>query len=369
MRPAPDPVNIVCFRTDRIGDVVLTMPALAALARRHPHCRITMVVSPRTRALIEGQPWVHEIVAWDHTRSWRELIGHLRRGAFDTAVVFYPRLKIALAAVVAGIPVVVGTAYRWYSFLFTHRVAVHRRFNVKHEAEYNLDLLQALGIDPPGLVDSSRRRSPTGFAPPAAAAGDLPLSTGEGAGLVAPVIPDEATAEAEALLQRHGITLPYVVVHPVSRGSALNAAPEHYGKIARRLTDAGHAVVLTGTREEAAQVLAALRSAGLPGNRFLAPASLPVLAAVLRGARVVVGPSTGPLHMAASLGVPTVALFPPLHAQSPVRWRPRGGMGRVVTPHGAVCARCLGWRCPMYNCMDTLDPSHVLEAVQSLLKP
>ncbi len=343
MRPAPDPSRAVCFRTDRIGDLLMTMPAMAALSRTYPHCRVTAVVSPLTRQLIEGQPWVHEVFVWDHTQPLAPLTDFLRRSSFDTAVLFYPRFKPALAAVLARIPVRIGTLYRWYSFLFTHRVAVHRSANIHHEVEYNLELLQPLRIY---------------FSP----------SKEVGGNLIAPVISDEASAEAESLLQRQKIPRPYLVVHPTCGGSALNATPEHYGDIARLLEGAGYFVVLTGTTGESAQVLAATRTAGLPESRFIAPGNLSALAAVLREACAVVGPATGPLHLAASLGVPTVALYAPMHTQSPVRWRPRGDRGVVLLPHPAVCPSCLGPRCPMYNCVNTIDPDRVLDAVRSLLK-
>src|SRR6185503_20325379 len=117
------PLKLVCFRTDRIGDVILTMPAMAAAAREAGGGTTAVVVAERTRPLIEEQPWVSEIHSWDPTQPAGPLRAWLERSRFDAAVFFHPRPAAALAAWRAGVARRIGTAYRWYSLLFTDRVA------------------------------------------------------------------------------------------------------------------------------------------------------------------------------------------------------------------------------------------------------
>ena len=75
-----------------------------------PACRVSALVSPRTRELVEGQPFLRETYTWDQNTSVGPLIGWLRDRNFDAGVLFYPRPRLAWALVRAGIPVRAGTA-------------------------------------------------------------------------------------------------------------------------------------------------------------------------------------------------------------------------------------------------------------------
>ena len=314
-------MRVVAFRTDRIGDVILTLPAIKAIADAGHE--VSVVVSPRTRELVEGQPFVREVLGWDDSMPAAELMPWLRRRMFVTAVFFLPRPRLAWAAWSSGIPVRIGTAYRWYSFLFNRRVKVHRSAQERHEAEYNLDLLEPLAI-----------RNVSGVLVAPASIGALP-----------PGLPDR-----------------YAVVHPVGGGSALNASPETWGRIAAGIAQSGLPVVLTGGPADRDRLNAAALAGGIPRVRVLAPGSLGVLNAVLAKAAVVVGPSTGPLHLAASLGRPVVGLYSPLRSQHPVRWRPYAPNAVVLTPHEATCTTCLGSSCPIWICVDRVPPERVIAA-------
>jgi len=322
--------RIVCFRTDRIGDLILTMPAMAAVARWAQGGRVSVVAAEGPRDLLEGQPWIAEVFPWDSTHAGGPLREWLRLREFDTAVYFYPRPAAAFAGWLADIPQRIGTAYRWYAPLFTDRVKIHRRENLRHEVQYNLELLAPLGP------------------PPADAE------------LIAPIIPEEARLEAETLRRLQKLPERYAVIHAGSGGSALNATPAWYGRLAAALEHAGLPVIMTGLVPETARAQVALNSARLPPTRFIAPPTLMVLAALLDRARVVMGPSTGPLHLAAALGVPTVTFFPPVHSMSPVRWRPRGKVGEVLMPPTDV---------PLGGCMDTITPDDATAVARRLARP
>jgi len=315
-------VRTVCFRTDRIGDMVLTMPAMAKLASLSAGGRVTVVASPRTRELLDGQPWVENVIEAGLTAKGMAKI--LRDGKFGRAVFFFPRPGLALAALRAGIRVRAGTAYRWYSFLFNRRAKVHRRDNIRHEAEYNMDILAPLGIEPDYQAP-----------------------------LLSPVISPGDENRARVALSDAGVKPGYVVVHPGSLGSALNASPEWFGRLAAELEFSGNKVVFTGTPSERGLVEKAAAVAGIPMNRFMSPPSLKVLGAVLRMSAGFVGPSTGPLHIAASLGIPVVGIYPRVHSQSPVRWGPRGHKCAVV-------------RAPESG-MDALNPREVVSALRVIM--
>jgi len=353
----PEPKNAVVFRNDKIGDLILAMPAMAALKRKHPACRITAVVSPLTAdlvaseagdrpagstplamsAAVAGQPWLDAVFRWGTGDSIGALYRFLRDGKFDTAVFLLPKAKPALAAFLARIPVRIGTVCRWFSPLFNRRVYDFRSRNLRHEAEYNIGLLKPLGVELTGQASA-----------------------------IPPLIPPKARDRARELVARSGIPGGYVVIHPVGGGSALNCSPAHYGRIAAALEKAGFPVLVTGTGQDRPRAGTVLKAAGLPENRFMCPDTLPVLGALLGAARAVIGPATGPLHLAASLAIPTVTLIAPIRSQSPLRWHPLGDRGTVLLPVNKVCPKCDPARCRQYNCMDAIDPDRVVYAVRTV---
>jgi ADP-heptose:LPS heptosyltransferase len=97
--------------------------------------------------------------------------------------------------------------------------------------------------------------------------------------------------------------------------------------------------------------------------------SLPELAAVLSGARVVVAPNTGPAHLAAAAGTPVVSLFAPVVPQE--RWAPYGVPTVVLGDQHAPCRATRARTCPVsgHPCLDTIDPADVCRAVTALAQP
>ena len=89
-------------------------------------------------------------------------------------------------------------------------------------------------------------------------------------------------------------------------------------------------------------------------------------AALLAELTVFVSASTGPMHMAAALKIPTVSLFCPIRVCSPVRWGPIGNNSRVLMPDVPQCERCTAERCRYYNCMDLITVESAGEAVRDL---
>ena len=154
--------NILVVRTDRIGDVILTLPMLSVLHRNFPSARIAIMVRPYTKELVERHPAVSDVLLLKDNaeRSFFRMVRQLREKKFDIAILPYPRFTLALMFFLAGIPVRVGTGYRWYSFFFNRKIYEHRKIAQKHEAEYNLNLLTALGIDIGGKPDFTFSCSP-----------------------------------------------------------------------------------------------------------------------------------------------------------------------------------------------------------------
>ena len=345
---APSPRHVLLVRTDRLGDMLLTLPMVPALKRALPACRVTVLASAANAAAAQHHPGVDQVeidpleAKGSGLHGVRRLAAQIRRLGCDAAVVVHPTPRLALAVYLAGVPLRIGTAYRAYSFLFNRRVREHRsRAPWKHEALYNVNLLRPLGVEPTEILAMQWQVG------------------AEEAAQVAHVLKDAGIAAAR-----------FIVLHPGNSGSALNWSPVQYGELGRRLAAEGLRVVITGSESEVALTARVSNSVGPGAIDLGGKLTLAQVAALLRRGALYVGSSTGPTHLAAAVGTSVVALYSPLRSNAPVRWAPIGERVTVLQPAvDLVCPRCLGPRCPYYHCMETrLHVDDVVRAARQVLE-
>jgi len=304
------PHNILVCRTDALGDTILTLPVCTALKQAFPQARVSMLVSPYTREAVVHQLDIDQVITYDVKHAHAQRAGFLRflhmlkTERFDTALVVFPDPRISWGLFRAGVPRRVGTSRRLWSFLYTIKVKHSRLKAEKHEAEYNLDLVRALGVTaelkPPQLKVTSAAR-----------------------------------AWADDYYRNLGIKSDdkLIVIHPGGRGSAANWGPEQYGRLAQILRQAYQCkILLTGSESEQPLLGAVARCCSQQVYRLQQVITLQQLAALLSRANVVVVGNTGPLHMACALDVPVVTIFPPAGVTGPTRWGPLGRRAVVLTP-------------------------------------
>ncbi len=298
-----------------MGDVIHTLPVAAALRRGRAAARLAWVVEARWAYLLEGNPDVDEVVAVPRgvPAGVREV---RRRRPFDEAVDVQGLIRSALVAA-AACRHVAGMARdqvrEWpAALLYRRRVRVGGR----HVVDRNLELAAALGGDPSAV--------------------SFPLPTGR---------------EEQRLPDG-----PFVLASPFAGWSAkewpLRRWEELAGGVRRRL---GLPLVLDVPPVRAAEV-AMLRGV------VVHPSGLPGLVHASRRAAAVVGVDSGPLHLAAALGRPGVALFGPT---DPARNGPYGGTFTVLRPEGAVTSYSRR-RAPSGG-LDGIGVDAVLEALESRL--
>jgi ADP-heptose:LPS heptosyltransferase len=240
----------------------------------------------------------------------------------------------------AGIPVRVGTAFRFYSFLFTHRVPQHRRHAEKHEYEFNMGLLAS-------VLDLKR----TDYRPQI----NVSVAAGEYA--------DQGVKEL-------GLTgEAFAILHPGSGGSARNFTPESYAWLADYIEDELRvSVVFTSGPGEERLIDSIDSMRGRKSKRLGGPPDLIELAAFIERAALFVSGSTGPMHIAAAVGTPTLSFFSPVRSTSPRRWGPLAESRRVIMPPVPECPTCIDEECEYYDCMERIDRAAVMEAARDLLR-
>jgi heptosyltransferase-2 len=289
--------RLVVVRDDRLGDVVLTLPAVAALRRAYPDARLALMVRPGLASLAHMVPVVDEVLEASGGRGRIE--GTLRAFEPDLVVCVSRGAAVAWAAARARVPHRVGTGYRLYSPLFTRTVAERRRSGGRHEAEYALSFAHRAG-------------APAGPA-------EFPLD-----------VPGPALDAAGEWVAEHAPDGPVVVLHAGSGGSCPRWPFDRFVELAERLRAGGAGVVFSIGPADAwvAQALDAAPAAVRALPRFRS--ELARLPALLREAALVVGNSTGPLHLAAALGTATLGVYAPWPTCAAARWGPYATNGWAV---------------------------------------
>lgn len=353
--------RILAVRLDSDGDVLLTGPAIRALARLGP---VDLLASPAGAAAGRLLPDVEDVLVFDAPWSGfapppvdaaavRALVEDLAGRRYGTAVVFtsfhQSPLPMALLARLAGIGRVVGTSEDYPGSLLDVR---HRRDAPPgggHEAEAALALAVAAGAPEPGPGGS-------------ALAVRRPL----------PAVPDGLLPEG--LPARDGVDIGgagFVVLHPGASVGSRALTTAHASTLAAGLAGAGRPVVITGGPAEAdrcADVVAQARRAA-PGALIVDLAgrtSLAELAAVLDAAACVVVGNTGPAHLAAAVGTPVVSLFSPVVPAE--RWAPHGVPTIVLGDQHAACRGTRARDCPVpgHPCLSGVSAADVVAAVAAL---
>jgi len=333
-------VKVLLARTDRLGDLVLTLPVFAWLKASRPDWELHALVAPAARPLVEADPHLAAVHVWDgDVKALDRLLAAQR---YDAAALLLYRHDVARALRRAGVPVRVGPLSRLGSWFTLNRGVRQRRSRaVRHERDYNLELAARLldgSVDEPAAWPEPRIH----LAPELREAGRrFRAASAPGAATVA-------------------------LIHPGMGGSALNWAPERFAAVAAELAARpGWRVFVTGGEGDRPVSAAVAAAAGGVVEDLTGRFGLSDFLGVLAAADVLVAPSTGPLHMAAALDVPVVGVYPPLPVQSIVRWGPRGDRARALAP-GSRCParlRCRGERCPFWNCMDEVPVEAVVAAV------
>lgn len=310
-------MKIALVRLDKIGDLVCTLPVdqLPALRRAQIWWVIAMGLGFIPANSNPGRRFL-QLNKQNSFESFRTLVRFFKREGIEMVVSFQGPWWVSAAAYVAGVKLRVGVRSQWHSFLFLNRSLRQRRsLAEKHEADYNRELMEFALLSSTGDTREIWKKDPR-------------AKTAS----VTPVLSLRAP-ESEDFWNRMGLRDgSYVVVHPGMAGSAKNWPQKYYATLIREIASE-HQVVITGTPADEAW-LSDIRRELMGESRvrwLVGEASAPELLRILEGARVVIAPSTGVAHLAASLGKPVVSVFSAVRVQSATRWAPRGANVRILS--------------------------------------
>ncbi len=329
--------RIVIWKLGALGDAVLATPSVREIRHQYPEASIALVAGASVAELFVRSPYLNDVIVYDakrRDRGWRgfrRVLRRLRRERFDYSIDLQNSRATHLLAWLAGVPVRAGYNRRW-GRLLNRAVTLPRApmDPVSHQHQ----LLREAGFHPNGTA--------------------LELWPS----------PDDE-ARATQVLQRLGYdaTKPLIGIHPGGspRWKTKRWGLDRWASLCDRLQEQGAQVIVTGTDAEAAFGEILTRTTCQAPLVAIGQTSVLELACVLRRCQAFVTSDSAPLHVAAAVGTPTVALFGPT---DPARHVPAGAPIRVVR-HPVFCSPCYSSRCRTltHACMKRIRVDDVLEAI------
>jgi lipopolysaccharide heptosyltransferase II len=335
---------------------VFTTPAVHALRQRFPDAHLSYVVEPAATPIVLHNPHLNQVIVAPRRRGLRGLLDDLALGArlraerYDLAIDFHGGPRASLLTWLSGAPERLGYDVAGRGWMYTRRIARPRQLRARHSVENQWDLLAPLGVAPP---DRSA----------------FPVE-----------MPTDATAAAavDDRLTRAGVAADdrLVVIH-VSAGNPFRRWPAaHFVELAVALAgEPGRRVIVTSgpsEHEAAGRVIAEARARLGPDDaRVLSCGefSLAELRALLDRASLYVGGDSGPLHIAATTGVPIVGLYGPTLPARSAPWRGAAWLTESVDAGELPCRPCDQRVCAPgdFRCLTAIRPAQVLEAAERAL--
>ncbi len=335
--------RILVIKLRYLGDVLLATPVLRALRERYPEAHLAMAVNRGTEDIVKRNPDLNEVLVVERGGLGTQFrfLGEIRRRKFDCVIDLTDGDRAAILARLSGAPVRIGLneEHRWRGLLYT---AVARpESSVAHRIERDLETVRSLGLEPKASLPVLRTS-------------------------------DQDDQDAARLLDE-------IAGEPLSKGTRslimfqpgarywFKAWPvERFADLANRLTEREDSRVLIGGHAQE-QTLADQIAARTRSKPVVLVGRTTVLqyAAILKRCALFVGNDNGPMHMAAALGVPVVALFGP---SNPAEWGPRGARTEVLYK-GLDCRRCFHPTCTRgeESCMKQINLEEVFAAATKLL--
>jgi len=365
MKPSsPIAPRILIIRLSALGDILHALPVLAAIRRAKPEAHIGWIVQDGGAELVQGHPMLNRVHvsprramkkmgAMEKLGVLRKLRAEIRAEGYEFAIDFQGLAKSAIWGWMSGARERVGFRgedARELSGLL-YNCAISPPADARHVIMKNLSLLQSLGISNPSVefplhfTDATKQRAREIWGEPNSDA--MRVIINPGAGWVTKQWPAARYGELAARLAKE-------------RGARVAVAwgPGEEGLVREALAGAG---TLNGEVNFSSRSIPSA-----PGVYAMPATSFVELGATISLAQLFVAGDTGPLHFAAALGVPTVAIF---GASDPIRNGPWGDLARVIQLTEPKCIPCWKTQCAWSEplaCLNHIDVAQVLRSISLL---
>lgn len=320
--------KILIIRIDRIGDLILSTPAIRAVRETFPDAEIHLFVKEYTKELVVDNPNIDKLVIYKKDKL---------KNDYDLAIAFHPGLGQNFYTFKSGARIRVGYTGWGGGFFLTHKIEDDRAKRIRHEVESALEVV--------GLVGCNTVNK------------DLDISiTEEGERLCEEFLRDKNLSPQDNI----------IIIHPGARQEYIRWKKEGYAAVADILieSESTKVVLLEGHGEEelVRDVLDLMKQKPIVASDL----SLTGLISLIKRCSLFIGNSTGTMHIAAALNISVVAIFGNIHPlDSYQEWGP-WGEGNIVVSKNIRCADCHPGDCLDFKCMNLINPEDVLEASRKI---
>ncbi len=322
--------KILIILLDRIGDVILSTPALRAVREAFPKAEIHLLVRDYTKELLVNNPNINGLQIFKKDSLSKD---------YDLAIALHPGITQNYLTFTCEAKYRVGYTGWGGGFFLTHTLKDDRSTRIRHEVESALEVVGVAG----GKTEDKK----------------LDIS-----------VTEEGEKFARDYFKKNNLSSnqPVVAIHPGARQEYIRWNKEGFAEVADRLIKFKNVkVILTGSSKEDQLVK---ETASLMAEKPVCAVGLRLtqLISLLKKCSLFIGNSTGPMHIAAGLDIPVVAIFGAIHPlDSYQEWRPWNEK-HIVVSKNLNCPQCHPTDCKTFECMEMISADDVVNAAEELLK-
>lgn len=328
--------SILLIRLRRIGDVVMTTPAITALRKGFPKAKITYVIDEPYRELVEGHPDLDGVLVLPRHLGVEEFRKHVRRireDAFDVVIDFHGGPRASLLTLFSGAALKIGYRIKYKSLVYDIKLPREPEKGYFHSVENHVNLVKALGVNPPSIPPLS-----------------LPLPTHSEAEKVRQFIAD-GTLEDTKIVTLH-----------ISAGNEFRDwGGQRLIRLVTLLSQIPRVkVALIGSEIDRQTEEEIIKKGEAPVLSMVSRLNLRELRELISQASLFVGPDSGPMHIAATTPTPIVAYFGPTLPAHFGPWKARS----TLLEKDFDCRPCRQRQCihEDFRCLRTISPEEVYDA-------
>ncbi|MDD5432472.1 MAG: glycosyltransferase family 9 protein [Candidatus Omnitrophica bacterium] len=322
--------KILIIRIDRIGDLVLSTPAIRAVRETFPESEISLLVSKYTKDLVINNENVNKVLTVEENKIPNE---------FDLAIALHPGLRQNQLTFLSGAKYRLGYSGWGGAFFLTQKLVDDRNVRIRHEIRSALEVVELAGCKTTNT--------------------DIEVSvTREGEELAQDFLSEYSLGANDRL----------VVVHPGARQDYMRWRKDAFAQVSDQLIEQMNVkVILIGSNNER-QLVESINSLMKQKAINALGLELTGLVSLIKRAALFIGNSTGPMHIASALKVPVVAIFGSSHPLDSYKtWGPQGENSVIITKN-IGCPSCLPADCRRFECMDLITAEEVFSAAKGLLE-
>jgi heptosyltransferase-3 len=329
MKSGTLPESIIISRTDSIGDVIVTLPLAAFLKEQRKDIRIYFIGSSYTKSIIEACPHVDFFIDRADVLQYG-----LSKNIDAEAILFVFPDKELEKKIRNQVPVRIGTANRWYHWLYLNkRISFSRKNSPLHESQLNFNLLSPWFENPVPSLEKIKTYT---------------------------LLKIQSNEKLKSILVSSAKQ--HIIFHTKSKGSAREWPLSNYHQLAKLLAPLNYQVYISGTaaegkliHEQCPELFSEQNVTDITG-RF----SLQEFIEFINICDATVACSTGPLHISAALNKQTIGIYPPIKPMHAGRWGPLGSKsGVLVSTKSCDLCRTTG----TCTCIQSITPEAVYNAL------